>query len=118
MKFYNLLLCMIVISISGFMSNSIINKYEELLEKKNEIQIKVNSTIFISESFRNTCEGKGFSNLNEWQKTCKAMWNLKYIGWGNAEDFFNGNDTDNSILLYGKWISEYGDWEVYSRSSK
>lgn len=79
--------------------------------KKNEYL----STRFISESFRKTCKGNGFKDLNQWQKTCRSLWNLDYIGWCSAEDFMVDPSPESGELLYGKWIGSCGEGEVYER---
>lgn len=82
---------------------------------------KATADYFISESFRKTCYGNGFENLNEWQMTCRALWNLEYIGWADAEEFM---EVDYSLsgkkLMYGKWLRKDAvslDCEVYCRRS-
>ena len=73
---------------------------------------------FISESFENACQGKGFDSLIQWQKTCRAMWNLNYIGWSKASDFMIVNDKNDSVLMYGTWKSESYNGEIYSAGDK
>lgn len=87
------------------------------LDAKNvEIRREVNCMNFVAESFRNTCRGKGFASLNEWQKACRAMWQLDYIGWANACDFMIVPDDKNQEpLFYGKWILKNSEYEVYCR---
>lgn len=84
------------------------NKLEEEKWKNESFQ-------FISESFRKTCCGEGFPSLNEWQKNCKTMWNLEYIGWANAEDFMEVQNPEKGKLFYGTWVGPYGRGEVYCR---
>jgi len=74
---------------------------------------------FVSESFRNTCKGKGFKNLNEWQIICRALWKLDYIGWAKAEEFMidEAGKTENE-LFYGKWNGFCGQGEVFCRARK
>ncbi len=80
-------------------------------EKKNELDRK-----FIEESFKNTCHGKGFSDLNEWQKTCRALFSLDYIAWSDAAEFMDVCDEDTKgKLFYGKWSATYFEGEVYCR---
>ena len=80
-------------------------------EKKNELDRK-----FIEESFKNTCCGKGFSDLNEWQKTCRSLFSLDYIAWSDATEFMDVNDENSEgKLFYGKWTSSSFEGEVYCR---
>ena len=89
-------------------------KINERIEKKNR---ELTSLRFVPESFKKTCRWEGFSDLVEWQKCCKALWNLAYIGWCNAETFMDLSETENSRLMYGTWIGESGKGEVYCRVS-
>lgn len=73
---------------------------------------------FIAESFKNTCRGKGFSSLEEWQLCCRQMFKLEYIAWCDSKEFMT-DDCEDGPLFYGKWItsdntSEAGG-EVYCR---
>lgn len=81
---------------------------------------KTSASYFISESFKKTCKGQGFENLNEWQVVCRAMWKLDYIGWSDAEEFMEVDYTlCEKKLMYGKWVREDGfllEGEVYCRS--
>ena len=54
--------------------------YSNQLKVINQLEIKIHQSIqkrdsirFISSSFRNACEGKGFSNLDEWESVCRKM---------------------------------------------
>ena len=76
-----------------------------------EIRKKTDSTIFITESFYNSCKGKGFSSFDEWKGTCADMWKLESIECeciGGAE----------SGLYCGKWKGPYGSGEVYGKCDK
>ena len=81
------------------------------------IRKKIECDWFISESFRYACESENSYSLIEWQKMCSNIWQLDYIGWGNASDFLNNDNLiyTNTKLLYGKWISSFGEGEVYCR---
>ena len=70
---------------------------------------------FVYESFRNTCKGKGFSDLNHWQVTCRALLKLDYIGWCNSEDFMIDEVPETGKLMYGRWIGNNCEGEVYCR---
>lgn len=68
-----------------------------LLEQKadNAFQIYT-AKRFIAESFRNTCAGKGFSNLEQWQNSCRALFKLESIEWNYVVD-------GTEILIQGSW---------------
>lgn len=104
-------LCIVVFSAYyGLFGIKKINETSEKYKKQ------ASAELFISESFKNTCHGVGFENLNKWQATCRDMWNLDYIGWANAQDFM---EVDNTIsekeLMYGKWDGVITSGEVYCR---
>ncbi len=87
----------------------------DLYQKRMEKKMLFDSSRFISESFRETCNGKGFKSFVDWQKTCKAMWKLDYISWTRADSFMLVENPDKGDLFYGKWIGPYGDGQVYGR---
>lgn len=94
--------------------------YGKLYKKCETEKQKYECIRFVSESFRKTCDGSGFSNLNEWQKVCKAFWNLEYIGWAPTTEFLSDVDNKDSNVnyenvMYGKWISDFCEGEVYSK---
>lgn len=83
--------------------------------------------IFIAESFRRTCHGRGFYDLREWQRVCSAMFDMPELSYGvykNGEalpsenhlasesnfsieqDAFAGGSGRN--LLYCSWESSRG----------
>lgn len=97
---------------TGIVSYKKIENYCEI-EKQ-----KYSSTKFISESFKKTCSGKGFKNLEEWQKTCRALWKLEYIGWASATEFMDNSFENCDELIYGKWIGVYSEGEVFCRLEK
>ena len=47
--------------------------YGKLYKKCETEKQKYECIRFVSESFRKTCDGSGFSNLNEWQKVCRGL---------------------------------------------
>lgn len=88
-----------------------LNKVADQYNKKNS------ANHFITESFRITCNGKGFDSLNEWQCTCREMWKLDYIGWADASEFMEVDySLSDKLLMYGKWKGNLAEGEVYSRS--
>lgn len=76
---------------------------------------------FIVQSFKNTCDGKGFESLEEWQLTCRTMFDLEYIAWCPAEEFMViENEEDKGNLMYAVWTGNKAlkacSGEVYYRS--
>ena len=77
------------------------------LDKELEnVQKKTEALIFISESFRASCQGNGFSSFEEWKQVCGSMWQLENIEW--KSESLQGNK-----IYYGKWKGPYGAGEVY-----
>lgn len=105
MRYMELLLICFFISICSVLFSNGIRIYINL-ENENEYYINQNnSCYFISKSFKNACEGKGFNSLYQWQNVCKSLWNLEYIGWA----------TENEKYVYGLWYSDEVKGEVYWR---
>lgn len=97
---------------ASFSIRNAFSAYERntLLNKKNS------ESKFIAESFNKTCEGKGYKDLNEWQKCCREMFDLDYIAWCNAEDFMEVSyENSPNALFYGMWKKSGVTREVYSR---
>ena len=89
-----------------------IKKLSDQVEKTGKTY---DSQRFIYESFKKTCEGKGFSCLLDWQNYCRNNWKLDYIGFSEAEEFCNDFQLNSKgeVLMYGKWKGPYGEGEVY-----
>ena len=101
----SVILTVLASSLSGlFIQFFKMDRQVELLRKKSD------SLIFISQSFYNTCRGKGFSSLDEWKQDCSLLWNLESIEW----EYVGGV---NSGLYRGKWKGPYGNGEVYCKGS-
>ncbi|MCR4742530.1 MAG: hypothetical protein K5866_06650 [Treponema sp.] len=117
MSLYKLLL---IIGILGLLFASNLNTFTmlgKLSDNCEEIKKKTLTQKFIVESFKNTCQKKGFESLNEWQVTCREMFNLDYIAWTEAEDFMKVSyEKSTGKLMYGRWISSLCQGEVYCRS--
>lgn len=116
MKFSGLILVLLVVStllVTSISSSFYLDRMKRAALDYNK---KTSAEFFISESFRKTCRGEGFDSLNKWQVVCREMWNLEYIGWGNAEDFMQVDYSHNDrALMYGTWQSDFIEGEVYCR---
>ena len=94
----------------AFLSSALLQALNGILmiEKRRDFFRKeALSTRFISESFRKTCNEKGFENLSEWKDCCKALWKLDYITFREEEK-----------VLCGVWIYESKRYEVYYRKKE
>lgn len=100
-----LIVCALCFVLMGGISTGI-KRSVVLAERAREAERKAMCLMFVSESFRDTCSGGGFENLKNWQLSCKAMYNLDYIGYGT---------DDSSFLYYATWTGPYGTGEVYER---
>ena len=69
-----------------------------LEQKSSKLQRDFTSKYFIAESFKKTCNGKGFENLEQWLKYCSAMFRLRSISYEKRETVFSGQ-----YLFYAKW---------------
>lgn len=108
MKFTEVI-CLTVIltilsSMFGGLVYQLIEKDKRLARRKKE----TDSLNFISKSFCNSCNGKGFSSLDEWKSVCGSLWQLENIEWSYISS--TGGD-----LFYGKWAGPYGSGEVYAK---
>lgn len=113
MKFLDVMIFLFVFSIFCVLFSGELNLYFELVNKNNEYIEKKTEYEFISTSFRNSCQGKGFKSLYQWQKVCKDLFNLEYIGWSNADEFMILSDEIKNPVLYGNWRSKEHEGEVY-----
>ncbi len=122
MRFHTILL---LLTFLGLVSVSL-NDYAFYVKKLDSKAIDSRQVFvakrFIAESFRNTCNGKGFKNLEEWQLCCRALFKLEYIGWCEAQDFMIDESPQLGELMYGKWIGcddmkQCSD-EVYCRKER
>lgn len=79
-------------------------------EKKiNAVKTKTEMNVFISESFRQSCVGKGFGSPDKWKENCRVLFNLDSIEW---------ELTSGDCMYMGTWEGEYGIEEAYCFVSK
>lgn len=107
MRFLELI---VVAFLSVFLGTAVLSAFTgsfEMAEKKRQCQRKAESLEFISESFRSSCNGIGFSTLDEWKSTNRTLWKLEEIGWRKEGNVF-----------YGFWKGPDGDGEVIQRLAK
>ncbi len=115
MKYFEIILVVIMMTLLSSAMAGSISSVHKVIEKSEKSRRELDSFVFISDSFRKTCNGKCFSNLEEWQVTCRVMWNLEYIGWADAEDFMKVEAEPDEKLYYGRWSGPDGNGEVYCR---
>lgn len=115
MKFYTIVLNLFILSVLAAGVSQNVNAFLKISKKNEAIRIKKDSTAFIAESFRKACYSEDFS-FADWQKMCKALWKLDYIGWADADSFMQIPHEDGEIVYYGTWKGDCGDGEVYCRT--
>lgn len=91
---------------------SVLKKMDNRIE---ELREKTDSLSFISESFYKTCEGRGFSSLEEWKTVCQRLWQLESIEWKYVMPVDIRCDGNVSQLLRGSWCGCDGVKEIYCR---
>lgn len=111
MKLIDLLLVALLLSLSAVMLSGSVKELHRLELAISETGAKAASIHFISESFRKTCRGEGFANLEEWGRSCRALWGLEEIEFETVEENIAGREK----LLKGNWTGPYGSGEVYCR---
>ena len=101
MKLYSVVLTAILLCIlSVTLRNAVF--YAGIYESKSrELFLSYTAKKFISQSFKNTCSGKGFESLEQWRLVCSALFTLEEISYETA--------ANQSLLMHAVWIgsSEY-----------
>lgn len=108
MKFTEVICLSVILTILSSMFAGLVYQLIEKDRKLLRHRKERDSLNFISQSFCNSCNGKGFSSLDEWKSVCGSLWQLEDIEWSSIND---GKDE----LLYGKWSGPYGSGEVYAK---
>jgi len=78
------------------------------------IKKKTDSMIFISDSFRQLCKGRGFSSFEEWGQVCKELWQLESIEWKPCDN----SENEITEIYCGTWSGVYGSGQVYARKGE
>lgn len=95
-----------------------LGQMKQISEKSRRLEKEISANRFIEQSFRKTCEGCLYKDLNQWQSECRNMYNLEYIAWCNAEEFMDVSyENCDDLLFYGIWELNDKKCEVYSRYS-
>lgn len=113
MKYIDLLLIVFLLCIFSCGFSEWIKIYQRINREIVHYQDLKNGNYFIYHSFKNTCEGKGFDSLYQWQKVCKSMWDLTYIGWSNGRDVLLVKDNCKGDIFYGAWKGDDYINDVY-----
>lgn len=110
MRFVELICLSVIITLFSSAFTKLYSQLLRLDDRLVEIRKKSESLIFISESFCNTCQGKGFSSFDSWKAGCGSLWQLESIEWECLEE--------EGALYCGRWSGPYGSGEVYGRKRK
>lgn len=95
MKLYTVTLTALYLCMIFSLINSSVFYARKLEQKKQEVFLCCTAKQFISQSFKKTCSGKGFKNLEEWKNVCNALFELEAI------TFQTDGGTQN--LFYAEW---------------
>lgn len=106
MRMIDIISLSVILVVFSSMVSSTLSSIEMLNRKLEAIKRKTDSLIFISESFKSCCQGKGFSSFDEWKQVCGSLWKLENIEWENMH-------LEESELYCGKWDGPEGTGEVY-----
>lgn len=107
MRLINFVCVMFLVMILEMTVISAANGNFSLAEKKQTRQKETECLEFISESFRSSCNGIGFKNLDEWKNVNSLLWSLDEIGWRKEEN-----------LYFGFWNGTLGHGEAVVRMRK
>lgn len=116
MRFHNILIWSFLFSLFFVNVNNGYKTVLNLTKTNEEILIKKDSTVFITETFRKACNNDSYTFV-DWQTQCKTMWNLDYIGWSKIDNFMDPSEKNKSSVYCGIWRGNYGNGEVYCRSN-
>ena len=108
MKLVHIICFATLLALASSLFSSMLFELKELDKRIEKLCKKTDSLVFISTSFCNCCQGKGFEDLDEWKQVCSSMWDLTDIEWTYSEKDDNG-------LFYGSWKGPYGSGEVYAK---
>lgn len=121
MRFSTLIVLLFFLGIIGISIHQAAWCSKELGAREQSLRQCFRAKKFIAQSFKETCDRKGFETLEEWQLTCRSMFDLEYIAWCPAEEFLvvqNEEYTDR--LMYATWKGNSAlkacSGEVYYRS--
>ncbi len=114
MKFYSIILNLLILSVLGAGVSQNVSAFINVSKENEAVRMKKDSTVFISESFRKACNSEDLSFV-EWQKMCKALWELDYIGWAEADSFRQIEQKNDEIIYCGVWKGACGYGEVYCK---
>lgn len=106
MRFVELICFSVVLAVFSSGMSGLLYQIRMLDKRAGELKKRTDILLFVSESFYNTCQGKGFSSLEEWKSGCGVLLKLDEIDWEVSEKYAGG-------LYCGKWKSPYGNGEVY-----
>ena len=109
MRFTDLICISVILALYSSIFTGLFSQISRVDRELSEIRNKTESMIFISESFLNQCNGKGFSSFDEWKEVCRDMWELESI---DLQHF--GNEENEFYICH--WNGPYGSGEVYGKN--
>ena len=95
MKFYTVVITAVFLCIISTVLRDSIYYTQKLEQTVRQEFVSYSAKRFVSQSFKNTCEGKGFNSLEQWKSVCQILFKLESIYY---EESCVGEN-----LLYAKW---------------
>ena len=108
MKFSDVIIVSVILCVFSTVSGGAYSSIKKMDCRIEELRHRTTALSFISESFYKTCEGKGFSSLDEWKTVCRSLWQLDSIEW----DYLSADRK----VIYGVWAGSSCEGKVYCRS--
>lgn len=95
MKLYSVIFTAIYLCILSMTLRNAVFYVRTYESKVQEYFLSYSAQKFISQSFKNTCSGRGFSNLEEWKNVCNALFTLEEISYEAV--------SGQNKLMHAKW---------------
>lgn len=95
MKLYSVTLVAFFMCVFFSIIQSSVFYAQKLEQKAQEVFLCCTAKKFIAQSFKNTCTGKGFKNLDQWQLVCNELFMLDSITYVVS--------PEPEKLFYAKW---------------
>ncbi len=115
MRFTEVICLSVILALFSTLFTGAYRQVFEMDRKLEKLEKNTDSLIFISGSFTASCNGKGFSSFDEWEKACKSMWQLESIGWEYVGESVPEPGNQIYQVYRGNWKGPYGCGEVFSK---
>lgn len=102
MKLYTVVLTAVFLCLISTVLRNAVFYTEKLEQEVNQVFLSYSAKKFIAQSFKNTCNGKGFNSLDQWKLVCSELFELDYITYKpieNEENLIHAQWRGNQKLL-------------------